>query len=130
MKKIILSAFIILGLVGVFKVFNTSNLAAIFSDLTSTTTIEPSKSFVLGEGKHGGYNAKIVNKGNVGIEIFTESEDVARKSVGVLNPKDKAEFKILKNTKVIFKNLGQETATIGIKLSGDTGLSMGYKDNQ
>ncbi|NJM53329.1 MAG: hypothetical protein HC846_07990 [Blastocatellia bacterium] len=130
MKKILLSMFIILGLVGIFKAFEASNLAAIYSDLTSTTVIEANQSFVLGEGKHAGYKAKIVNKGKVDIEIFTEAEKEERKSVGVLKPNDKADFKILKNTKVIFKNLGNETATIGIKLSGDTGLSMGYKPNK
>lgn len=122
--------FIILGLVGIFKAFETSNLAAIFSDLTSTTVIEANQSFVLGEGKHDGYKAKIVNKGKVDIEILTETEKEERKSVGILKPNDKADFQILKNTKVIFKNLGNETATIGIKLSGDTSLSMGYKPNK
>lgn len=127
MKKIILSAVIVLGLVGVFQAFGG---VALFDSLTSTTTIEANQSFVLGEGKHDGYNAKLVNKGEVDIEVFTESEKEERKSVGVLKPNDKAEFTILKNTKVILKNLGDEPATIGIKLSGDTGLSMGYKPNK
>lgn len=127
MKKIILSVVIVLGLVGVFQAFGGIGL---FDSLTSTTIIEANQSFVLGEGKHGGYYAKLVNKGKVDIEVFTESEKEERKSVGVLKPNDKADFKILKNTKVIFKNLGNETATIGIKLSGDTGLSMGYKPNK
>lgn len=130
MKKILLTIFVILGLIGIFKAFEASNLAAIYSDLTSTTVIEANQSFVLGEGKHDGYKAKIVNKGKVDIEIFTEAEKEERKSVSILKPNDKADFKILKNTKVIFKNLGNETATIGIKLSGDTGLSMGYKPNK
>lgn len=115
------------GLVAVLQAFGGVNLS---DSLTSTTVIEPNQSFVLGEGKHGGYNAKLVNKGKVDIEIFTESEKEERKSVGVLKPNDKTEFTILKNTKVIFQNLGNETATIGIKLSGDTGLSMGYKPNK
>ncbi len=127
MKKTILSALVIMCSVIVFQAFGGVNL---FSDLTSTTIIEANQSFVLGEGKHGGYNAKLVNKGNVEIEIFTENEDGEKKSVGVLKPQEKAEFTIIKNTKVIFKNLGNETATIGIKLSGDTSLSMGYKPNK
>lgn len=115
------------SLIAVFQGFGGVNL---FDSLTSTTFIEPNQSFFLGEGKHRGYNAKLVNKGKVDIEIFTESEKEERKSVGVLKPNDKTEVTILKNTKVIFKNLGNETATIGIKLSGDTGLSMGYKPNE
>jgi hypothetical protein len=127
MKKIILSAFIISGLVGVFQAFGSVNL---FAGLTSTTTIEQNQSFVLGEGKHAGYNAKITNKGSVDVEVFGERENEERKSLGVLKPKDKSEYNVAENTKVIFKNLGNETATIGIKLSGDTGLSMGYKPNK
>jgi hypothetical protein len=127
MKKTILVAFIILGLVGVFQAFGSVNL---FDTLTSTTYIEQNQSFVLGEGKHGSYSAKIVNKGKVDVEVFTAVEDEERKSAGVLKPNDKANFTVLKNTKVIFKNLGNETATIGIKLSGETNLSMGYKPNK
>lgn len=127
MKKLILCAIMMVGLVGVFQAFGG---IALFDNLTSTTIIEPNQSFVLGEGKHDGYRAKLVNKGKVDIEVFTESGKAERKSVGVLKPNDKAEFTILKNTKVIFKNLGDETATIGIKLSGDTGLSMSYKPNK
>ncbi len=129
MKKIIFSAFVILGLVGALETFGITNFAAVFSDLTSTTVIEPNKSFVLGEGKHGGYKAKLVNKGQVDIEIFTQLENESAVSTGILQPDEKVEFTIAKNTKAIFKNLGNETATLGIKLSGDTSLSMGYKPN-
>ncbi len=118
--------FIVLFSVGVFQAFGGVNL---FDGLTSTTIIEPNKSFVLGEGKHNGYKAKLVNKGKVDIEIFTQNENTDAKSIGVLKPDEKANFAINKNTKVILKNLGNETATIGIKLSGDTNLSMGYKPN-
>ena len=127
MKKIILSAFIILGLVGVFQAFG---LTSLFDNLTSTTIIEAKQSFVLGEGKHGGYTAKVVNKGNVDVEVFTAAEKEERKSLGILKPNDKSEYNVARNTQVIFKNLGDKTATIGIKLSGDTGLSMGYKPSQ
>lgn len=127
MKNTILIAFIILGLVGVFQAFGGVGL---FNNLTSTTYIEPNQSFVLGEGKHGGYNAKITNKGNVDVEVLGEPENEERKSLGVLKPNDRGEYNVAKNTKVIFKNLGSEKATIGIKLSGDTGLSMGYKGNK
>jgi hypothetical protein len=127
MKKIILSAFIILGLVGAFQAFGGIGLLA---DLTSTTVIEPNKSFVLGDGKHNGFGAKLVNKGRVEIEVFTQSESENAKSIGILKADEKADFVIIKNTKVIFKNLGNETATLGIKLTGDTNLSMGYKPNK
>ncbi len=127
MKKLILAAFIITGLVGAFQAFGGVGL---FDTLTSTTYIEANQSFVLGEGKHGGYTAKIVNKGDVDVEVFGERENEERKSLGVLKPKEKGEYNVIKDTKVIFKNLGDKTATIGIKLSGETSLSMGYKPNK
>jgi hypothetical protein len=127
MKKIILTAFIVLSLVGVFKAFGGIGL---FDSLTSTTIIEPNQSFVLGEGKHGGYTAKIINKGKTDVEVFAAAENEERKSLGVLKPKDKGEYNVAKNTQVIFKNLGDKTATIGIKLAGETNLSMGYKPNK
>jgi hypothetical protein len=127
MKKIILSAFIVLGLIGTFEAFG---LTSLFDNLTSTTIIEANQSFVLGEGKHGSYIAKIINKGSVDVEVFAAAENEERKSLGVLKPNDKGEYNVAKNTQVIFKNLGDKTATIGIKLSGETNLSMGYKPNK
>jgi hypothetical protein len=75
MKKIILSAFIVLGLVGAFQAFG---LTGLFDNLTSTTYIEANKSFVLGEGKHGSYYAKITNKGETDVEVFAIAENEGR----------------------------------------------------
>ncbi len=127
MKNIFLSAVVILGLVSVFQAFGKANF---FDSLTSTTYIEANQSFVLGEGKHGSYTAKIINKGKVDVEVFTAPENEERKSLGVLKPDAKGEYKVAKNMQVIFKNLGAEKAVIGIKLSGETNLSMGYKPNK
>ena len=127
MKKIILALFIVLGLLGTFQAFGGAKL---FDTLTSTTDIEANQSFVLGEGKHGGYTAKIVNKGETDVEVFGERENEERKSLGVLKPNDKGEYNVAKNMQVIFKNLGEKKAVIGIKLSGETNLSMGYKPNK
>lgn len=127
MKKVILSAIMVWGFIGVFQTLGAGHSSA---SLTSTTYIEAGQSFVLGEGKHGGYQAKIINKGRVDVEVFSESANEARKSLGVLKPKDAGEYDVAQNTQVIFKNLGREKAVIGIKLSGETNLSMGYKPNK
>ncbi len=121
MKKIILSALIFFGLVGAFQAFD---------DLNSTTYIEAGQSFVLGKGKHGGYKAQIVNKGKIDVEVFIEPANETAKSLGVLKPKDTGKYDVAKDTLVIFKNLGAEKAVIGIKLSGETNLSMDYKPNK
>ena len=127
MKKATLSAIIVLGFISVFQTLGAGHSS---DSLTSTTYIEANQSFVLGEGKHGSYTAKIVNKGKVDVEVFTEPVNEAKKSLGVLKPKDAGEYNVAEDTQVIFKNLGREKAVIGIKLSGETNLSMGYKPNK
>lgn len=127
MKKRIFGAIVVLALVSITQIFGALH----FSDsLNSTTYIEANQSFVLGEGKHGSYSAKVINKGNVDVEVFSASENEERKPLGVLKPKDKSEYNVPKNKQVIFKNLGARTAVIGISISGETSLSMNYKKNQ
>jgi hypothetical protein len=50
-------------------------------------------------------------------------------SLGVLNKGDKQEYRVAKDNRVSFKNLGKKVAEINIKLRGETNLSMGYKEN-
>ena len=102
----------------------------IFGVLTSQTTIEPEKSFVLGEGQHGSYTAVIQNTINTPVEVFIQKyQSEVSTSLGVLNKGDKQEYRVAKDNRVSFKNLGKKVAVINIKLNGDTNLSMGYKEN-
>ena len=104
---------------------------SIFGALTSQTTIDPEKSFVLGEGKHGSYTAVIQNTTNTPVEVFIQKyQSEVSTSLGVLNKGDKQEYRVAKDNRVSFKNLGKRVAVINIKLNGDTNLSMGYKENK
>jgi hypothetical protein len=103
---------------------------SIFGVLTSQTTIEPGKSFVLGEGEHGSYTASIQNTTNSPVEVFIQKyQSEVSTSLGVLNKGDKQEYRVANNNRVSFKNLGKRVAVINIKLRGETNLSMGYKEN-
>ncbi len=103
---------------------------SIFGVLTSQTTIDSEKSFVLGEGQHGSYTAVIQNTTNTPVEVFIQKyQSEVSTSLGVLNKGDKQEYSVAKDNRVSFKNLGKEVAVINIKLNGDTNLSMGYKEN-
>ena len=103
---------------------------SIFAVLTSQTTIDPEKSFVLGEGQHGSYTAVIQNTTNIPVEVFIQKyQSEVSTSLGVLNKGDKREYRVAKDNRVSFKNLGKMVAVINIKLNGDTNLSMGYKEN-
>jgi hypothetical protein len=103
---------------------------SIFGVLTSQTTIDPEKSFVLGEGQHGSYTAVIQNTTNIPVEVFIQKyQSEVSTSLGVLYKGDKQEYSVAKDNRVSFKNLGKRVAVINIKLNGDTNLSMGYKEN-
>lgn len=111
-----------------FAVLGSS--CGIFSQLTSTTQIEANKSFVLGQGNHGSYNANIKNIAKSNVEVFKSAADGTMVSLGILEPGDQQQYAVPKDTKVAFMNIGKSMARIEIKLVGDTNLSMGYSDNK
>ncbi|MEY4934349.1 MAG: hypothetical protein RIS64_708 [Bacteroidota bacterium] len=97
--------------------------------LHSVTLIEGSKTFVLGEGKHGSYNASIKNIGIAPIEVFKIVNGSAPVSLGVMQPDTENTYSVEGTTAIWFKNLSPRQAQIKIKLLGDKALSMGYKNN-
>jgi hypothetical protein len=100
--------------------------------LTSTTYIPPTKTFVLGEGKHSGYGAEIKNIGKDALEVIQIDAQGASASLGILERGEKKEFKILANCTMLFKN--QHTAEQGIiqvvLKNVNSSLSMGYQQNK
>jgi len=115
---------------GLFLFAVLASSCGIFGKLTSTTQIEANKSFVLGQGIHGSYNANIKNISQSDVEVFKSAADGAMVSLGILKPGDKQQYAVPKDTKVAFMNRGESMALIAIKLVGDTNLSMGYADNK
>ena len=100
--------------------------ASVFSE----TIIDPAKTFVLGEGKHVGYSAKVKNVGAVAIEIFKQPIEGEKVSVGMLKVNQEETYEIPKNTAVFFQNSSPSKAVrIKIALYGTSNLSMGYKEN-
>jgi hypothetical protein len=104
---------------------------SIFSALTSTTTIDPNKSFVLGQGKHGSYSAAVKNVGNDLIEVIQVDSEGAKSTLGVLKVGEKKSYQVLANHTILFKNVNtQKQGVIEIFAKGDTNLSMGYQENR
>ncbi|MEO0042824.1 MAG: hypothetical protein RL329_2272 [Bacteroidota bacterium] len=97
--------------------------------LHSVTMIDTAKTFVLGEGQHGVYNATIKNIGIAAVEVFQKEAENAPTSIGVLQPDAEKSYRVGGTTTILFKNIGQRQAQIKIKLLGDKQLSMGYKNN-
>lgn len=96
----------------------------------SETLIGPNKTFVLGEGKHPAYSARVKNIGDVNIEIFTQALDGDKVSTGILKANQEETYEVPRNTAVFFQN-GSSNKMVRIKVSikGTSNLSMGYKGN-
>ena len=97
--------------------------------LTSVTYIKRGESFVLGDNPHGQYSIVARNQDAAPVEVFRAGADGARVSLGTLTTGKSKQLDVPANTTVILKNLGDEQAAVAIKITGDTGLGMGYKPN-
>jgi len=85
--------------------------------LSSRTTIGPQKAFELGDGKHGSFKAVVKNDSDVPVEVETK--------LITLQPGQQKTVRFDADTKAIFKNTGNKTAAVLLKVTGDTGLTMG-----
>ena len=111
MKKLLLLVF-------VATVFNSCAL-------TSGTQIGPKKEFELGDGRHGAFTASIKNDGNTTVDIYEQPLGGEAKKIASLTPGQKITVVIAADTKAIFKNMENNQASLQLKVTGDTGLSMG-----
>ncbi len=93
--------------------------------LTSNTIIDPKKEFELGDGTHGNFNAKVKNVSRATIEIYEQALGDTVKKVATLTPGKTIYAMFAANTKAIFKNITDKQASLDLKVTGDTGLSMG-----
>lgn len=93
--------------------------------LNSRTTIGPRKAFELGDGTHGSFKARVYNDSEVPVEICSAGLDQAEKKLLTLNPGQQKTVRFGADTKAIFKNNSDKEAVVKLKVTGDTGLSMG-----
>ena len=121
MKKIMIT------LICAFSAFFVVS-CGIFSSLTSTTTIGPQNSFVLGDNQHGAFRVDLKNISPNPLSIHLAPIDGGTHSLVVVQPNQKASLKVDRNTAVVIANQFNEDANVELKVHGDTGLSMGYKN--
>ena len=101
---------------------------SIFGKLTSTTTISPNNSFILGNNEHNRFTATAKNVSKQKLEIFLQPLNGQPELVQTLLPQESAKLNVPVNTAVIIKNNSTDTVNVELKVNGDTGLSMGYKN--
>ncbi len=96
--------------------------------LHSTNYIEPNKTFVLGDGNHAPFNAKVQNIGNDDVEVTITNGGNEKIYVGILAVGEVYTYTVQSNSTVSFKNTSESNkSTIKIKAKGDTNVSMGYQ---
>ena len=118
MKKIIVVGFLF------FFICSCS----IFSSLNSNTSIKPNDSFVLGNNEHGTFKVTLKNISNHELRIFMAPISGGTHSPIVVVPNETVKVKADKNTALVIENKSSEQANVMLKVTGDIGLSMGYKN--
>ncbi len=100
----------------------------VFGSLTSNTLIQPKDSFILGNNEHGTFKVKLKNASNQELTIYrapinggTHSPITVKKNVSVT-------IKVERDTALVIKNDSNEQVSVNLYVTGDTGLSMGYKN--
>jgi hypothetical protein len=97
--------------------------------LTSGLSIMPKSSFKLGEGTHGSYTVTATNKKAMPIEVYELNNEKIEILIATLQSGDTKTLNVDANRTLILKNSSNDTASINLKINGDTQLSMRYKEN-
>ena len=100
----------------------------VFGSLTSNTTIKPNESFVLGNNEHGSFRVKLKNVSNHDLNIIMAPLAGGTHSPIIVRPNETVIIKAEKNTALRIENKSSESASVDLYVTGDTGLSMGYKN--
>ena len=116
----------ILSAVALTLLFTSCN---VFSSLNSNTSIKPNDSFLLGNNKHGKFHVTLKNVSNHAIEIYFAPIDGGTYSRQTVAVNQVISSKVDSNTAVVIENKSDEYASVDLKVTGDLGLSMGYKNN-
>jgi hypothetical protein len=98
------------------------------STLNSTTVIKPNDSFILGNNQHGSFKVKLQNVSKNEIEIYQAPINGGKHSSQIVKPDNKAVISVEANTAIYIVNKSADTASVKLRVTGDLGLSMGYKN--
>jgi hypothetical protein len=96
--------------------------------LHSNTTIKPKDSFVLGNNEHGSFKVKLTNTSKNDLEVYMAPVVGGSHSRQTVKQNESISVKVEKNTALVVDNKSTDTASVDLKVKGDLGLSMGYKN--
>ena len=113
-----------------FIISIASVLVLISCSLQSNTIIKPYESFVLGNNQHGRFNVKLTNLSPNAVEVYNAPVGGGKHSFQTVKPNKRLTLKVDKNTALVIDNKSADTANVQLHVTGDVGLSMGYKYGQ
>jgi hypothetical protein len=99
-----------------------------FHSLTSTTTINGNDAFILGNNKHGQFFVRLNNTSNSEITVRQVPIAGGQHPPLKLRAKQNVLIKVDRNTALRIENPSSATIAVELKVTGSTGLSMGYKN--
>jgi len=116
------------SIITLFATLLLTTSCGVFGSLTSNTTIKPNESFVLGNNEHGTFKVKLKNVSNHDLKIIMAPISGGTHSPINVSPNETVTVKAESNTALVIENKSNESASVDLYVTGDTGLSMGYKN--
>ena len=98
------------------------------STLGSTTYIKANDAFILGNNEHGSFSVRLTNESPSELILWKSPIAGGNHSPVTIQPKESLKFTVEKNTALRIENPSKGEATVKLLVKGDTGLSMGYKN--
>jgi len=100
-------------------------LSSSCSTIHSTVSVPAGEQFELGDNTHDGFTARLINTGSVPTEVVQRSFGVET-PIAELQPGETARVRFPADATVLLRNRSEAISRVRVKLTGDTGLSMGY----
>ena len=100
----------------------------VFNSLNSNTSIKPNDSFVLGNNEHGSFKVKLKNVSKNEIIVYEAPISGGTHSRLKVAPNGSITAKVDRNTALVIENQSSDYASVDLKVTGDLGLSMTYKN--
>lgn len=100
----------------------------VFGSLNSNTSIKPNDSFVLGNNEHGSFKVKLKNVSKNEIDVYEAPISGGTHTRMTVKPNESVVVNVERNTALYIENKFNEYASVDLKVTGDLGLSMGYKN--
>lgn len=98
------------------------------STLNSNTFIQPNDSFLLGNNAHGKFTVRLKNLSKNQVEVYRAPIDGGTHSREIVLPNQSIKMRVERNTAFVIDNKTKDTASVLLKVHGDLGLSMNYKN--